>query len=421
MTSIAVVTADVLGSQMAGPAMRAVAIAQHLSVDHDVTLVTTAHGTVASPAYACVAVGASETRLRKVLAPADVVIVQGYVTLQARWLLRGSKILVVDLYDPMHFEQLEQRGQGSPDARTKAVELSIEVLNAQLTRGDFFICASERQRALWLGHLAGLGRLNAANYDHDPSLRRLIDVCPFGVPAAVPVQDRHALREGVPGITSTDRIALWAGGLHDWLDPAGVVRAIDLLRDRHDDVRLVFQGTQHPNPDVPEMAAATECRRLADELGLTDKNVFFLPGWVPVDDRQSVLLDADVGVCSHHDHLEATFSFRTRIIDYLWAGVPVVTTRGDLLGDLVAEESLGRAVSPGEPAALADALETMLYDLPARQDARRQVARIRERFTWDRVLQPLAEFCARPRRAPDAMRTASVGSHRPRAGSRLRS
>ena len=36
-------------------------------------------------------------------------------------------------------------------------------LNQQLRRGDFFLCASEKQRHFWLGQLAGVGRLNPAH------------------------------------------------------------------------------------------------------------------------------------------------------------------------------------------------------------------------------------------------------------------
>ena len=50
-----------------------------------------------------------------------------------------------------------------------------------LRTGDAFICASERQRDLWLGALGALGRLDHAEHARDPSFRNLIDVVPFGI------------------------------------------------------------------------------------------------------------------------------------------------------------------------------------------------------------------------------------------------
>ena len=38
------------------------------------------------------------------------------------------------------------------------------------------------------------------------------------------------------------------------------------------------------------------------------------------------LTEADAGVSTHHEHIETTYSFRTRILDYLWASLPIVAT-----------------------------------------------------------------------------------------------
>jgi hypothetical protein len=74
------------------------------------------------------------------------------------------------------------------------------------------------------------------------------------------------------------------------------------------------------------MQMAWDSRRLADKLGLTDKFIFFNEAWVDYEDRANYLLDADVGVSTHFLHVETTFSFRTRTLDYLWAGLPIVAT-----------------------------------------------------------------------------------------------
>ena len=88
----------------------------------------------------------------------------------------------------------------------------------------------------------------------------------------------------------------------------------------------------------------------------------FNDGWVPYEERGAWLLEADIGVSAHHDHLETRFAFRTRIVDYLWAGLPVVATRGDALGDWVANGGLGRAVAPGDAEAFAAACAELLAD-----------------------------------------------------------
>ena len=56
------------------------------------------------------------------------------------------------------------------------------------------------------------------------------------------------------------------------------------------------------------------------------------------------LLEADVGVSTHFEHVETAFSYRTRILDYLWAGLPIIATQGDSLSRLVNQHDLGITV-----------------------------------------------------------------------------
>jgi hypothetical protein len=154
---------------------------------------------------------------------------------------------------------------------------------------------------------------------------------------------------------------------------------------------------------------------MARQLGVLDSVVFFNESWVPYEERQNYLLEADLGVSTHFQHVETTFSFRTRILDYLWAGLPIVTTGGDSFGNLVAAEGLGATVPERDVAALAAAIEEYLFNPRAVQKARKNVARVRESFTWRKTLQPLVEFCRTPSLAAD--KSAAVGSKKKRSKS----
>ena len=169
-------------------------------------------------------------------------------------------------------------------------------------------------------------------------------------------------------------------------------------------VRLFFLGMKHPNPDVPEMRVASLTRQLADDLGLTGSHVFFNESWVPYETRADYLLDADLGVSCHYPHVETEFSFRTRILDYLWAGLPIVCTAGDSFAELVERARLGRVVPPEDVDALADALEHVLLSSEAATEYVANVARVAEQFRWPRALAPLVEFCRDPHRSADAAR-----------------
>lgn len=399
---VLVITGDALGSKMAGPALRAWKICEALSAQNEVRLVSWNQAARPSNQF-----GVHRVRLgneREMLEHeqwADVIIFQGHAIHHFDSIRDSKKIMVIDLYDPMHLEQLEQgREWGSPTWRSQVAGAN-DVLNQQLLRGDFFICASERQRLFWMGQLAGLGRINPDTYMGDPNLERLIDIVPFGLDESIPEQTRRPIRDEIDAISATDKVIIWGGGIYNWFDTKTLVRAVARVAEKHDDVRLFFMGVKHPNPDVPEMAIVSQTRELASELGINGSHVFFNEQWVPLDDRHNYLLDADLGVSTHFNHVETTFSFRTRILDYLWAGLPIVSTEGDSFGDLVGRDGLGAAVPAENIEALADALERYLYDPASVTSAREAVARTRLEFTWSRTLEPLLRFCRTPQFAAD--------------------
>ncbi len=101
--------------------------------------------------------------------------------------------------------------------------------------------------------------------------------------------------------------------------------------------------------------------------------------------------EADAGVSTHHAHIETTFAFRTRILDYLWAGLPMVVTEGDHFAELVTREGLGVAVPADDVPALVAALDRILFDAEFTAAARVNAERVRESYTWDTVLEPLPE------------------------------
>lgn len=422
-TKVVVVTGDPIGVKLSGPGIRAWHIAEALSAVATVTLVSlTAVEDGLDAPFQLVRVAPGDDRAFSRLERwADVIVFQGHALAVFDSLRRSDKILVADIYDPMHIEQLEQ-GRELPRAEwERQVADATAVLNEQLVRADLMLAASERQRYFWLGQLTALGRVNPSTYEDDPHLQRLIAAVPFGLSETPPIHERPVLKGVVPGISADDKVLLWSGGLYNWFDPQTLIRAVTALDARRGGVRLFFQGTKNPNPNVPEMAIVAESRRLAQELGALGTSVFFNESWVEFSDRQNYLLEADVGVSTHHDHVETTFSFRTRILDYLWAGLPMVVTKGDHFAEVVERERLGRAVPAGDVAALADALEAVLFDEAVRAEAVANIARIRQRYLWPVVLKPLVDFVRDPqpaadRRDPAAIERARKAALRRRSG-----
>ncbi len=408
-TRLLIVSHEPPGERMSGPAIRYWHLAHALAAHCPVTLAVPGAPQLTSPTIQLTGYDRDTGRgLDVLLAKCDVFLVAGYLLRHYPVLARAPQPCVVDLYDPFVLENLEIHvDRPLPDqAAQHRVDLAVQV--ELLGRGDLFLCASEQQRDFWLGMLSGAGRLNPYNFAADPSLRALIDVVAFGVPDAPPVQQRPALKGVVPGIAATDRVLYWGGGLWEWFDPLTAVRAVAALAPRLPTLRLFFAGTRHPNPAVPPVRRVAETRALSDELGLTGRHVFFGADWVPYAERANYLLDADVALSLHHDHVETRFAFRTRLLDYAWAGLPMVLTGGDTLGTAFAAQGLARLVPPGDVPAVAAAVEAWLQtpaaDLAALKAQAQTAAQAR---AWSQVVAPLVAFGRAPHLAPDRLAPAA--------------
>ena len=402
MSRVLALSFDPLTDRMPGPAIRAWNLALQLAPDHEVVLAGTAGATRDHPAMTVRA--ATGPELDALVDGADVVVAPSSVV--RRHPAVTARPLCIDMYVPAHLENLEARGAIGP-THDAEVAHQVAVINDDLRSGDFFLCASERQRDFWMGSLASLGRVNPATYADDPSLRSLIDVVPFGIDTdPSPSRDRSALRAAFPVIGPEDPVVVWGGGVYNWFDPESLVQAVDRLRRDRPSVRLVFLGMRHPNPEIPEMRVATELRATCRRLGLEGSTVLFNDGWIPYDERGAYLAGADVGVSTHLPHIETRFSFRTRVLDYLWAGLPTVLTEGDTLSAEIAAAGIGAAVPPGDSAAIAAAIDAML----ARPPSRRLITAFGSRYAWSAVCDPLRDYVARPRRAADWVASRRAGS-----------
>ena len=388
------VTTDNLSRRRAGPAVRCIELARVLARQYEVT-VASAQPSDAKFTEFVLLDRAQERKneLQQAARTSDVVVTQGLVLVRFPSLARAARHLVVDLYDPYLFEYL---AHPHPQHASWGYLRQVYRLNQQLMAGDFFLCANQTQRDYWMGSLAALGRLNREEHERDRTFRRLIDVVPFGLPAEAPRSTKQVMRGMMPGIEADHFVLLWAGGLWQWLDPLTVIRGVAAAAQQQPKVKLVFLGTQDPNPQNRPMTMVEQARRLAGELGVLQTNVFFANEWVPYDDRQNWLLEADIGVSAHEDTAESHFSFRTRVLDYIWAGLPMILTEGDYFSDWVAQQGGGKSVPAGDTESWKRAIVELAGDPGLRAKMQAQLQSRRADFIWERVAEPLIRYCHAP-------------------------
>ncbi len=347
---------------------------------------------------------------------AEVVVIHGHVSNHFFDEVRGIPT-VVDLYDPFLVENMHY-------AATMGREVFLHdhaTLSRQLRRGDYFLCFTPWQRLFYLGMLAALGRVNPDNFLDDRTLDSLVALVPFGVPGLEPVRGEPMLRGRVEGIGSEDRL-LFYGGIYDWHDPLTALRALEILWDREtggaggQGPKLVF--VRNPNLETTPQQRYREAHDWCGERDWLDRRVFFID-WIDYERRESAYLECDLGLATFPAGLEADLSFRTRVLDWLWCGLPAVVTDGGWTGELLRGEEAGAVAEPGNPESVARLIGDLLGDPErCRVLARRGQELVRRRFRWETILEPLDRFCAAPRSARDKGLAARAVGLEPPGGKR---
>lgn len=360
---ILLVSFDAIGAHRGGAAIRVLGLAHGLQEwNHSPTIVT--------------AQSESRAGLERAVAEADVAVLPLHALKRLPFLRRARTPLVFDIYDPVLFELMETNA--TPD-----LESHYELLHQVLRRGDFFLCASERQRDFWLGALLGNRR----------SLSGLIEIVPFGIdpsPSPAPKNTRQNLAAAIPAIARAEKVVVWPGGIWDWTDPQTLLAAMRILERDSPGIHLVFFAGKHPGSDHAETAAARATRALAGD------NVHFIDDYIAYDRRGDYLAECDAAVSTHRRSLESHFAYRARFLDCIWAGLPIICTEGDLFSELVVRRGFGLTVPAENPEALASAIAQLATDNELAASCRLRLIESRAAFNWKDAVAPLARYCLAP-------------------------
>jgi glycosyltransferase involved in cell wall biosynthesis len=401
---ILVVTKQHTGRQMASPGIRAYHIARVLAENVPgarVTLATPSAGELAEAAPPFRTIAHTPSALAAAVRESDIVVASRFPLYLLPLLYRRR--VVLDMFTPFITESIQNIEKAVLLHQDALLDSHARDLMVQMLMADLILCATTRQRDLYFGMLSAIGRVTPDVYDDDHWLTKLLTLAPYGVRPGAPRQTRQVLKGVWPGISPGDTVLIWNGTIVDWYDTPTLIRAMHRVSQQRSDVKLFFLGTEHPdNPPASAKlqglggGAARAALQLCRELDVLDKSVFFNFDWVEYEDTANYLCEADVGVCTYFDNLETHYAFRSRVVDLLWAELPILCTQGDAWAELVAGRPLGIAVPERNESALANAILRLADDRAFTTQCKANLHREKEAYRWERALERLVEYCSKP-------------------------
>jgi len=386
---------------MASPGIRSYHIARTLAQqlpDAKVTLIHAGDTDLEAGAQPFQLARFEEKTLRSIAARQDIIIANQFP--RSLFRLSWRKRMVLDLYTPFFTEWREfSKVSRKPALHQAFMDSKQHELLSEMAIADFFLCATDRQRDLYIGMLSSMGLISTRGYDDDTSLRRLIAIAPFGIRPRPARAVKRRLKGVHPQIRETDMLIIWNGSIFEWYDVETLIRAVHRLGEERDDIKLFFMGAEHPDFRTDTQfggmggGAVREAVGLSRELGLLDRLVFFNFDWANEQETEDYLLESDIGVCTYRASLETRFSFRVRYLDLFWASVPIVCTKGDIVADMVETRGLGLTIGEGDVDGLVAAIRRLADDAEFRNGCKRSLGEVREEFGWELTLAPLIDYC----------------------------
>jgi glycosyltransferase involved in cell wall biosynthesis len=262
-----------------------------------------------------------------------------------------------------------------------------------IERGDIFSSVSDRQGWALVGELGLWGRLNqwTAGYPFTSTIPIAGETTPYPRGRNGNNVIRGMLAD--PG----DFVILYSGGYNTWTDVDTLFNALEQVMSTRDDVVFVSTGGKiegHDDVTYTRFQRLTESSRYA--------NRYNLQGWVANDDVPSYYLESDVGVNVDRPSYEAMLGSRTRILDWMRAGLPAISSDLTELSAQMVEGGAGLTYEPGD----ADELARLLLQCAADRAGTRAMGDcahrlLVEKFTYEATTRKLIAWVENPRHAPD--------------------
>ncbi len=266
---------------------------------------------------------------------------------------------------------------------------------AIITSADIFSCVSKRQEYALVGELGAAGRLNKYTSGYDFST-----VIPCGMPQADFEHKKNVIR-GLNGISDEDFVVLWTGGYNTWTDVDTLFKGLEIAISSNSRIKFVSTGGEIPEQDINTYPRFLEM--IADSKF---KDNFVMNGWIAGEDVPNYYFEADIGINIDKNIYEVKLGSKSRILDWMRAGLCVLSSNVCELTEIMQNERAGYTFLPQDPNDLA---EKILY-LASDPEAVKNTAELgrqfgMENFNFNVSTKKLQDWANMPVFSPDCGKT----------------
>lgn len=277
----------------------------------------------------------------------------------------------------------------------RGLQTSIAFMQAVLQKGDVFSGCGLPQQHMMVGELAMAGRLNHRTFGYQFA-RTIPPGSPPGQNVAIPRQEARQLL-ATHGITEDHFVVLWCGGYNTWTDVDTLFKALTWAMAENPSLHYVSVGANtYEAPDN----VYTRLLNLIDKSPYRHR--FHMLGWRPWSEIPQFYRESDVGINIDALHYETIYGTRTRLVEMIASGLPVVTSLGAELSYVLRDRGAALTFEVGDWQGMGEQLAILVRE-PA---LREQMALTAHEFantvlSFAATTKAVREWVRRPQLAPD--------------------
>jgi glycosyltransferase involved in cell wall biosynthesis len=272
-----------------------------------------------------------------------------------------------------------------------------------LQRGDSFSVCGVPQQHMLVGELGAAGRLNSQSFGY-----LFVEVV---LPGAAPLEVHRkvgAQRERMAnlGIRPQDFIVLWCGGYNTWTDVETLYKGLVSAMAEDNSIHFVSLGAntyEAPNnvyQSFLSMIASSEF-----------KDNFHMLGWRPWSEIPDFYSESDLGINIDALHYETIYGTRTRLLEMMAAGLPVITSLGSELSYRLRDLRAALVFEIGDWQEMANGLCKLSRNRSLHEEyASNALAAAQKDFSFENTTLPIRRWVKAPKLAPDHQYHKNTGS-----------
>ncbi len=277
--------------------------------------------------------------------------------------------------------------------RDRGISTSVAFFRQVLQTGDVFSGCGTPQKHMLAGELAFSGRLNSETFGYEYTQVIL--------PGSSPKDGAEDLviktPTNLPEIPEEAFVVLWCGGYNTWTDVDTLFAGLEQAMAEDANVHFLSVGanTYEAEDNVYD--------RLKQMIAGSDfKDRYHMLGWRPYSDVAYFYRKSDVGINIDAMHYETVYGTRTRLVEMIAAGLPVITSTGCELSDLIDHKGAGLIFNTADSVGLGNQILRLATNRPeCAEMAKVALNYAQQDLSFGVTTMPVRNWVKKPVHAPD--------------------